>query len=243
MYRDIFLKSSNPTNVQNSNRSNFHWIHPREWGMGTPLLCGRRPHLPFSPLRQPPSNAATASRAPTHHNQLLPSQNGKTPRNAKPSRHETLGRAAAAAAMATGDDKPPSLDADIDMADLATLDAPASSDAAAAARFRPRAKGKPKPKPKPEPKAEDSKLKADDSIPMSKPEEPKPESAAPMEDSMEVDGVGPSASASAEGVGAEEVEDEEDYVLREIDVYFTPKPFDEDTMVMAARRLPSVIVL
>uniref|UniRef100_A0A0E0AT20 DNA-directed RNA polymerase III subunit RPC5 n=1 Tax=Oryza glumipatula TaxID=40148 RepID=A0A0E0AT20_9ORYZ len=133
--------------------------------------------------------------------------------------------------MATGDDKPPSLDADIDMADLATLDAPASSDAAAAARFRPRAKGKPKPKPKPEPKAEDSKLKADDSIPMSKPEEPKPEAAAPMEDSMEVDGVGPSASASAEGVGAEEVEDEEDYVLREIDVYFTPKPFDEDTMV------------
>lgn len=133
--------------------------------------------------------------------------------------------------MATGDDKPPSLDADIDMADLATLDAPASSDAAAAARFRPRAKGKPKPKPKPEPKAEDSKLKADDSIPMSKPEEPKPESAAPMEDSMEVDGVGPSASASAEGVGAEEVEDEEDYVLREIDVYFTPKPFDEDTML------------
>uniref|UniRef100_A0A0E0I9G9 DNA-directed RNA polymerase III subunit RPC5 n=1 Tax=Oryza nivara TaxID=4536 RepID=A0A0E0I9G9_ORYNI len=133
--------------------------------------------------------------------------------------------------MATGDDKPPSLDADIDMADLATLDAPASSDAAAAARFRPRAKGKPKPKPKPEPKAEDSKLKADDSIPMSNPEEPKPESAAPMEDSMEVDGVGPSASASAEGVGAEEVEDEEDYVLREIDVYFTPKPFDEDTML------------
>ena len=101
MYRDIFLKSSNPTNVQNSNRSNFHWIHPREWGMGTPLLCGRRPHLPFSPLRQPPSNAATASRAPTHHNQLLPSQNGKTPRNAKPSRHETLGRAAAAAGQAT----------------------------------------------------------------------------------------------------------------------------------------------
>uniref|UniRef100_A0A0E0LT30 DNA-directed RNA polymerase III subunit RPC5 n=1 Tax=Oryza punctata TaxID=4537 RepID=A0A0E0LT30_ORYPU len=128
--------------------------------------------------------------------------------------------------MATGDDKPPSLDADIDMVDLATLDAPASSDAGGApsARFRPRAKGKPKPKPKPEPKAEDS-------IPKLKAEEPKPEASAPTEDSMEVDGVGPSAGASAEGVGAEELEDEEDYVLREIDVYFTPKPFDEDTML------------
>ncbi|KAF0898649.1 hypothetical protein E2562_009162 [Oryza meyeriana var. granulata] len=139
--------------------------------------------------------------------------------------------------MATGDDKPPSLDPDIDMADLATLDAPASSDAGAgggapSTRFRPRAKGKPKPKPKakPEPKAEDPNPK-----PKAEEPKPKPEADAPTEDSMEVDEVGPSARASAsacaEGVGDEEGEDAEDFVVREIDVYFTPKPFDEDTML------------
>ncbi|KAL5223419.1 hypothetical protein ABZP36_028132 [Zizania latifolia] len=127
--------------------------------------------------------------------------------------------------MATGDDKPPYMDADIDMADLDSLDAPASSAAAAAAgapstRFRPRAKGKPRPKP--EPKAEH------------KPEEePKAEAAAPPEeDAMEVDEVCPGANTSAEGLGDEEaVEGEVDFVVREIDVYFTPKPFDEDTML------------
>ena len=83
--------------------------------------------------------------------------------------------------MATGDGKPPSLDADIDMGDLASLDAPASSPAAPSARFRPRAKGKPKPKPKHKPEPEP------------KPEaEPPTAVAAPPEDgvdAMEVDGA------------------------------------------------------
>ncbi|XP_062191482.1 uncharacterized protein LOC133895286 isoform X2 [Phragmites australis] len=121
--------------------------------------------------------------------------------------------------MATGGDKPPSLDADIDMNDLASLDAPAASSAAAApsTRFRPRAKGKPMPKPVPKPKPE--------AVP--KPEtEPELviETPAPPEDdhvdAMEVDGAGDAADLG---------EGEEDFVVREIDVYFTPKPFDEDT--------------
>ena len=142
--------------------------------------------------------------------------------------------------MATGGDKPPSLDADVDMADLASLDAPAASSAAAAGapstRFRPRAKGKPKPKPeapKPEPLA----------VPKSEPEpdpEPEPVSkpepvaapAPPPEDdrlnAMEVDGAG-DAAGPGDGAAAEE-----DFVVREIDVYFTPKPFDDDTKVMSS---------
>jgi DNA-directed RNA polymerase-3 subunit RPC5 len=125
-------------------------------------------------------------------------------------------------------------DADIDMADLASLDGPASSAAAAAApstRFAPNIKGKPKAKPKPKPKA---KPKPEpEPVPAPEPvqeDEPRAAAAPLPEDSvdaMETDVVGA-------GVGADEMDHEvedEDFVVREIDVYFTPKPFDEDTMV------------
>jgi len=148
--------------------------------------------------------------------------------------------------MATGGDKPPSLGADVDMADLASLDAPAASSAAAAGapstRFRPRAKGKPKPKPeapKPEP------LAVAKSEPDPEPEpvpEPLAAPAPPPEDdrvdAMEVDGAG---DAAGPGEGAEEEAEEaeeEDFVVREIDVYFTPKPFDDDTKVMSSPAEP-----
>lgn len=132
-------------------------------------------------------------------------------------------------AMATSGDKPPSLDDDVDMVDLSSLDAlPASSAAAAGApstRFRPRAKGKPRPKveaaeppsvavPKPEPELEPVV------IPVALQEDDRG-------DAMEVDGAG-DAAGLGDGVAVEE-EDEEDFVVREIDVYFTPKPFDDDT--------------
>uniref|UniRef100_K3YLJ5 DNA-directed RNA polymerase III subunit RPC5 n=1 Tax=Setaria italica TaxID=4555 RepID=K3YLJ5_SETIT len=142
--------------------------------------------------------------------------------------------------MATGGDKPPSLDADVDMADLASLDAPAASSAAAAGvpstRFRPKAKGKPKPKPeapkpvpvavpKPEPEPEPMPDPASAAEP-----EPEAANAAPPEDdrvdAMEVDGAGDAAGV---GERAEAEEEEEDFVVREIDVYYTPKPFDDDT--------------
>ena len=146
--------------------------------------------------------------------------------------------------MATGGDKPPSLDADVDMADLASLDAPAASSAAAAGapstRFRPRAKGKPKPKPeapKPEPLAvPKSELEPDpEPEPVSMPE-PVAAPAPPPEDdrldAMEVDGAG-DAAGPGDGAAAEE-----DFVVREIDVYFTPKPFDDDTKVMSSPAVP-----
>ncbi|KAJ1259585.1 hypothetical protein BS78_10G167500 [Paspalum vaginatum] len=141
--------------------------------------------------------------------------------------------------MATGGNKPPSLDADVDMADLASLDAPAASSASAAGaastRFRPRPKGKPRQKAeaqKPQPVA------------VPKPEtEPEVTPAAPMEgdrdDAMEMDGAGDAAvlgdgaaagdaAVLGDGVAAA-AEEEEDFVVREIDVYFNPKPFDDDT--------------
>ncbi|TKW09555.1 hypothetical protein SEVIR_6G110200v4 [Setaria viridis] len=142
--------------------------------------------------------------------------------------------------MATGGDKPPSLDADVDMADLASLDAPAASSAAAAGvpstRFRPKAKGKPKPKPE-APKPVPVAVPKPESEPEPMPEpasaaEPEPEAAnaAPPEDdrvdAMEVDGAGDAAGV---GERAEAEEEEEDFVVREIDVYYTPKPFDDDT--------------
>ena len=148
-------------------------------------------------------------------------------------------------AMATGGDKPPSLDADVDMADLASLDAPAASSAAAAGapstRFRPRAKGKPKPKPeapKPEP------LAVAKSEPDPEPEpvpEPLAAPAPPPEDdrvdAMEVDGA-EDAAGPGEGAEEEAEAEEEDFVVREIDVYFTPKPFDDDTKVMSSPAEP-----
>ncbi|WVZ94090.1 hypothetical protein U9M48_040027, partial [Paspalum notatum var. saurae] len=144
--------------------------------------------------------------------------------------------------MATGGNKPPSLDADVDMADLASLDAPAASSASAAGaastRFRPRPKGKPRQKAeaqKPQPVA------------VPKPEtEPEVTPAAPLEDdrddAMEVDGA-VDAAGLADGAAAGDAavvrdgaaataaveEEEEDFVVREIDVYFNPKPFDDDT--------------
>lgn len=65
--------------------------------------------------------------------------------------------------------------------------------------------------------------------PESKPED-EPHSAAAARpvgdvDAMETDGV-------AGSVGTDEMNHDEDFVVRGIDVYFTPKPFDEDTMVM-----------
>ncbi|CAL4971480.1 unnamed protein product [Urochloa decumbens] len=136
--------------------------------------------------------------------------------------------------MATGGDKLPSLDADVDMVDLASLDAPAASFAAAAGapstRFRPRAKGKPKPKPeapKPVPVAVPKPEPAPELVPAPEPE-PEPESEAAPEndrvDAMEVDGAGDAAV-----VGERAEAEEEDFVVREIDVYYTPKPFDDDT--------------
>ncbi|KAI5007405.1 uncharacterized protein LOC123440346 [Hordeum vulgare subsp. vulgare] len=126
-------------------------------------------------------------------------------------------------------------DADIDMADLASLDAPASSAAAAAAapsvRFQPKVKGKPKPKPKPKPKAkpEPKPKHKPEPEPESKPVEGEPHDAAAGTlpeggvDAMETDRVG-----AAEGADDMDVEDE-DFVVREIDVCFTPKPFDKDS--------------
>ncbi|TVU42261.1 hypothetical protein EJB05_08655 [Eragrostis curvula] len=130
--------------------------------------------------------------------------------------------------MATGGDKPPSLDDDIDieMADAATLDAPATS-SAAATRFAPRARGKPalkpkpKPKPKPAPKAEaEPKLEPETEAEAEAPVRPTLED---RDDAMDVDAAG-------KGAGLQEGEEEEDddFVVREIDVYFTPKPFDDD---------------
>nr|CAB3482628.1 unnamed protein product [Digitaria exilis] len=137
--------------------------------------------------------------------------------------------------MATGGGDAPSLDADVDMADLASLDAPAASSVAAAGapRFRPRGKGKPRPKPeapKPKPVAV-PKLEPDPEPQPVSVSEPEPEAVpqAPPEDgrvdAMEVDGAG---DAACLGERAEE-NVEEDFVVREIDVYYTSKPFDDDT--------------
>jgi DNA-directed RNA polymerase-3 subunit RPC5 len=152
----------------------------------------------------------------------------------KPTKDETLG-ISRAMAMAIGD-KFPLLDADVDMAnDLASLDAPAATSAAAggapSTRFRPKAKGK-----KPRPKAKPPKPVP---VAVPKPEpEPEPEAvpvpepdanpAPPPEDTMEVDGA---VDATGHGEGAEE-----DFVVREIDVYFNPKPFEDDTRVMQCAR-------
>ncbi|CAO2206358.1 unnamed protein product [Urochloa humidicola] len=139
--------------------------------------------------------------------------------------------------MATGGDKPPSLDADVDMVDLASVDAPAASSSAAAGapstRFRPRVKGKPKPKPE-APKPVPVAVPKPEPVPVTElvsapAPEPMAATAAPPEndrvDAMEVDGAGDAA-----GVGERaEAEEEEDFVVREIDVYYTPKPFDDDT--------------
>jgi hypothetical protein len=57
---------------------------------------------------------------------------------------------------------------------------------------------------------------------------------------METDAVG-----AGVGAGADEMDHEgedEDFVVREIDVYFTPKPFDEDTMVKCSTLADSVPV-
>jgi DNA-directed RNA polymerase III subunit RPC5 len=123
-------------------------------------------------------------------------------------------------AMATGGDKPPSLDDDIDI--VMTDAAPATSSAAACTtRFAPRAKGKPvlkpKPKPKPEPKAEPEPKS--EPVTEAIPAPPKEDG----DDAMDVDVAG-------KGAGPDE-EEEEDFVVREIDVYFTPKPFDDDGKV------------
>jgi DNA-directed RNA polymerase III subunit RPC5 len=122
--------------------------------------------------------------------------------------------------MATGGDKPPSLDDDIDI--VMTDAAPATSSAAACTtRFAPRAKGKPvlkpKPKPKPEPKAEPEPKS--EPVTEAIPAPPKEDG----DDAMDVDVAG-------KGAGPDE-EEEEDFVVREIDVYFTPKPFDDDGKV------------
>jgi DNA-directed RNA polymerase-3 subunit RPC5 len=148
--------------------------------------------------------------------------------------------------MATGGDKPPSLDADVDMADLASLDAPAASSAAAAGapstRFRPKAKGKPKSKPEaPRPVPVAVPKPEPELVPVPEPPaaaDPEPEAAtaALLEDdrvdAMEVDGAGDSAGVGEQAEAVEE--EEEDFVVREIDVYYTPKPFDDDTMVMSS---------
>jgi len=145
--------------------------------------------------------------------------------------------------MATGD-KPPSLDADVDMGDLASLDASAATSAAAAGapstRFRPRAKGKPKPKPEP-PKP------VPVAVPKLEPEpvplrEPDVNPAVPQEDAMEVDrAVEVDGTGDAPGLG--EGADEEDFVVREIDVYFNPKPLDDDAKVMSGRTRPCCLII
>lgn len=147
--------------------------------------------------------------------------------------------------MATGGDNPQSLDADVDMTDLASLDAPAASSAAAAGapRFRPRGKGKPRPKPeppKPKPVAVPKREPDPEQEPVLLPE-PEPEAAPPAPpedghvDAMEVDGAG---DAACLGERAEE-DVEEDFVVREIDVYYTPKPFDDGTKVLQCLAEPA----
>ncbi|KAK3121424.1 hypothetical protein QOZ80_8BG0652890 [Eleusine coracana subsp. coracana] len=132
--------------------------------------------------------------------------------------------------MATGGDKPLSLDddIDIDMVDPAPSNAPATSSAAGAGatRFAPRVKGKamlkPKPKPKPMPKPEPGpKLEPEPERETEVPPAPLQEDGG---DAMDVDVAGKVAAPEAE----EDEDDEEDFVVREIDVYFTPKPFDDD---------------
>uniref|UniRef100_A0ACD5U3K0 Uncharacterized protein n=1 Tax=Avena sativa TaxID=4498 RepID=A0ACD5U3K0_AVESA len=122
------------------------------------------------------------------------------------------------------------IDDDIDMADLASLDGPASSSAATAApsiRFAPKGKGKPKAKPKPKPKPKPEPEPEPEPEPIQE-DEPRAAVAALPEDgvdAMETDGV-------CASMGADEMDHEdEDFVVREIDVYFTPKPFNEDTML------------
>ncbi|XP_037445224.1 DNA-directed RNA polymerase III subunit RPC5-like [Triticum dicoccoides] len=98
------------------------------------------------------------------------------------------------------------------MATDADLDmaAPASLDAPAssAARFHPKVRGKAKAKLKPKTK-------------------PKPKSGPEGGvDAMETDRVSAGESADLE---------DEDFVVREMDVYFTPKPFDKDTKLYIAQ--------
>ncbi|KQJ95850.1 hypothetical protein BRADI_3g19400v3 [Brachypodium distachyon] len=121
-------------------------------------------------------------------------------------------------------------DPDIDMADLASLDVLASSSSSAAAapapstRFSLKGKSKGKPKPKPKPKPEPERVPEPESKPQ---DEPRGTEAAPPEDgvdAMETDGV-------AASVGTDGMNHDEDFLVREIDVYFTPKPFDDDTML------------
>lgn len=136
--------------------------------------------------------------------------------------------------MSTGD-KPTSLDADVNMADLASFDGAAATSTAASVapstRFRPRAKGKPRPKPEPP--------NPPVAVPKPEPEpvlvpEPDVNHDAPLEDAMDVDGAG-----GAPGLG--EGADGDDFVVREIDVYYTPKPFDDDAKVMS-RGTPSLLL-
>jgi hypothetical protein len=91
-------------------------------------------------------------------------------------------------------------------------------------------------------------------VPKSEPEpdpDPEPEPgpgpvaapAAPQEDdrvdAMEVDGAGDAAGPGEGAAAGEQAEDEEDdFVVREIDVYFNPKPFDDDTKVMSSPAEP-----
>jgi DNA-directed RNA polymerase-3 subunit RPC5 len=145
--------------------------------------------------------------------------------------------------MATGD-KTPSLDADVDMGDLASLDASAATSAAAAGapstRFRPRAKGKPRPKPEP-------RKPVPVAVPKLEPEpvpvrEPDVNPAVLQEDAMEVDrAVEVDGSGDAPGLG--DGADEEDFVVREIDVYFNPKPLDDDAKVMSRRTRPCCLII
>lgn len=79
--------------------------------------------------------------------------------------------------------------------------------------LKPKPKGKPKPEPKAEPEPKSEPVTETEAIP-----------APPKEDgdaAMDVDVAG-------KGAGPDE---EEDFVVREINVYFTPKPFDEDDKV------------
>ena len=141
--------------------------------------------------------------------------------------------------MATCGDKPPSLDDD--MADLASLDVSAASSAAAAdapsTRVRPRAKGKPKPKPeapKPEPLAVLKSEQEPDPEPEPVPGPVATPAPPPEDDRVDAMDVDVAGDATGPGEVPAAAAKEEDFVVREIDVYFTPKPFDDDTKVMSS---------
>jgi len=85
-------------------------------------------------------------------------------------------------------------------------------------------KSEPEPDPEPEPVSVPEPVSA-----------PAPPPEDDRVDAMDEDVAGDATSPGEVPAAAAE---EEDFVVREIDVYFTPKPFDDDTKVMSSPAVP-----